>query len=243
MTDMTIETDSGQVTVPGSHLLVALDETGHEQPDPSDHPVFGIGGCALPVRDYEASVRNPWLRLKERFLGGVDLPAHATDLEITPPRVEAIASFFREGSFGRIAILSSHETEKPDILPDFKVVARWVLEKIVKFVRLFDCDGVVLVHEESSRGDALFSRYFSGYSIVTESKMTTTTLPFLKYRMPKRSLEPFLEVADLIVHAAGGQVRTSRVEGEWVARRDFGAVFRDVPDELSEFLEITSAEL
>ena len=60
-----------------------------------------------------------------------------------------------------------------------------------------------------------------------------------KFRMPKAAAEPFLEVADFVVHTAGGQVRTHREkQAEWGTRRDFKAVFGIEDQTLVEFREL-----
>ncbi len=48
MSTIEIETEKGAVVLPESYLLVALDETGHEEM-PDGHPAFGLGGCAMLV--------------------------------------------------------------------------------------------------------------------------------------------------------------------------------------------------
>jgi hypothetical protein len=44
--------------VPPDCLLVFLDETGHERM-PKGHDYYGIGGCAVLRRDYDALIARP----------------------------------------------------------------------------------------------------------------------------------------------------------------------------------------
>jgi hypothetical protein len=69
-----LHTQSEEIKIPDSYLLVSLDETGHEQPDDRAHPAFGLGGCAVTVGRYEAWLKTPWLELKAKYFGGSELP-------------------------------------------------------------------------------------------------------------------------------------------------------------------------
>jgi hypothetical protein len=219
---------------PDSYLLVAIDETGHEQPS-SHHPAFGLGGCAFPIAMYTPWVRDPWRELKAAHFGGPDVPLHAVDLPPTEQQAEALGTFFRQGRFGRIGALTSVATSSEVPIPDYPLVAGFVVDRIGRLVEHFNCNGAVLVHEESARTDSLAATHFDFPWITGPG---STQLPFVKFRMPKSANEPFLEVADFIMHAAGGQVRASLAGRAWGDRKDFQAVFLTTPPELSEFREI-----
>jgi hypothetical protein len=235
---MLLQTASGTREIPDSYLLVAIDETGHEHPDPH-HPAFGLGGCAFPAGMYAEWIQDPWRRLKASYFGSPDIPLHAADLRPNDQQAEALGAFFRQGPFGRIAVLTSVGTSKPDSLPDYQLVANGVLERTARLVRHFGCNGAVLIHEESTRTDRLAATYFGGDSLVDSSGQR---LPLLKFRMPKSANEPFLEVGDFVMHTAGSQVRAALAGKEWGTRKDFQAVFRTTPEELGQFFEILTAK-
>lgn len=243
MSPMQLHGERSTHSIPDSYLLVGLDETGHETPSPEGQPVFGIGGCAVPVRDYECVLRIPWQTLKMEHFGSVDTPLHAADLRNpTSAQLLALGKFFRSESFGRIAALVSTQTILEPDLPAYQLVARQVLDRIARLVGRFGCNGVVLVLEESQRTDRLAATYFSGYHLEVRSSSGPRPLEMLRFRMPKAAVEPFLEVADFVVHAAGGQVRSHLKGAAWGARRDYQAVFGITDQTLVEFIEALSVK-
>ena len=242
MSPLELHTQSGIHVLPESFLLVGIDETGHESPSRSNHPVFGLGGCAVPVSLYRTLVREPWISLKEAHFGGRQSPLHANELrDPSPIQVAALAEFFRSHGFGRIAVTVSTRTVCIPALPAYQLASRGVLERIARLVGRFGCDGAALVVEESTRGDVLAGSYFEGYHLELRCDEETVKLPLLKFRMSKSHIEPILEVSDFIVHTAGGQVRSAHRGIAWGARRDFDVVFRSIDPSLAEFMDITEA--
>ena len=142
---------------------------------------------------------------------------------------------------GRIAARLHSTILEPD-LPASQLVARQVLDRIARLVGRFGCNGVVLVLEESQRTDRLAATYFSGYDLEVRSSSGPRPLEMLRFRMPKAAAEPFLEVADFVVHAAGGQVRSHLKGLAWGARRDYRAVFGITDQTLVEFIEALSVK-
>jgi hypothetical protein len=230
--------------IPDSFLLVGIDDTGHEHPSNPAHPVFGLGGCAVPVAKYGQWIRTPWSGLKKAHFGSESVGLHATEIDPSNlAAVQALGEFFRTGQFGRIAVLTSVDTSFSEPIPDYKLVARLVIERIARLVGHFGCDGAVLVHEEGQRTDHLAATFFDGYSLTRDHAGQPRNLPFKKFRMPKSANEPFLEVADFVIQAAGGQVRTSLKGRRWGCRPDFQAVFTSVDPALVEFIDVTTVQM
>ena len=237
-------TDKNTHEVPDSYLLVGLDETGHELIS-SHHPVFGIGGCAIPVRDYESVVRTPWQMLKRKHFGvAEDVPLHAVEVSrnITAEQAMALGDFFDSGSFGRIAALVTTETNLADDIPPYKIVAYEVLEKMARLTKRFGCNGVVFVIEESRRTDRLAAAYFGGYYLHPASSYDGPPLDLLQLRMPKAAAEPLLEVADFVAHTARHQVFRHLHGTAWGTLKDYQAVFGIADKTLVEFVEILAAQ-
>jgi hypothetical protein len=243
MSALLLHGDNATHTIPDSFLVVALDETGHELMSRDSHPVFGIGGCAFRAADYGRLIQTPWRALKAAHFGSAETPMHAADLrEPSLAQIEALNEFFLTLGFARIATTIAVEAYLEPGVPPYKIVARQVLDQIARVAQRLGCDGVVLVLEESQRTDRLAAAYFDGYQLERKSGGETTTLEMKKFCMPKSAREPFLEVADFIIHTAGGQVRTYRErQKNWGTRRDFQAVFRVEDQTLVEFLEILNA--
>ena len=77
---------------------------------------------------------------------------------------------------------------------------------------------IAFLHEASQRGDALLERYFGKTNVQIDGK----EIPVHQGIMPKG--DEGLEIADFIMHAAGGQERW-KLDGRKGFRRDFKAVF------------------
>lgn len=67
--------DGDEVPAP-TCLLIAIDETGHEELADPKYPVFGLGGCLTVVREYHDQIRAPWALLKQQHSQGGQVPLH-----------------------------------------------------------------------------------------------------------------------------------------------------------------------
>jgi hypothetical protein len=54
------------LTVHPHCLMFFVDETGHEEFADPNHPVFGLGGCAILAAAIENNLRTPWGEMKAR---------------------------------------------------------------------------------------------------------------------------------------------------------------------------------
>ena len=77
---LVLDHGEGVLTLGVDTLVVALDDTGHEAFADSNHPVFGLGGCAFLVKDYKRLIEAPWNYMCQRFFPEVERPMHAADL-------------------------------------------------------------------------------------------------------------------------------------------------------------------
>lgn len=245
MSPLQLVGETGTHEIPDSHLLVGLDETGHELFADTRHPVFGIGGCAVRVKQYGPKLLEPWRELRPRVFPDWVGALHAADVgQLPPERAEALGQFFTAAPFGRFAVVVSDRAQLEPDIPPYKVVARWVIDRIVRLLGRSGCDGIAMIMEESQRSDPMAAAFFEGYHIEVPRGSQRVRLPFLKFRMPKSAAEPLLEVADFVVHVAGCQVRDALKGHLWGQRRDFKAIFPPgyESDPRVEFLEILKAE-
>jgi hypothetical protein len=222
-------------------LLFFVDDMGHETFADRQHPVLGLGGCAVIGRDYNRTLSEPWKKLKGMHFGGRDIPLHAARLKApTQTQINALGEFFERQLFGRFAtVIKDTSTISPGLAP-YQVVATSTMKRFDHFLNICSSPPtqVAFIFEDSQRGNALAERYFGKLSV----KDISSSIPARQAFMPKSANDPGLEVADFIIHAAGAQARNNR-NGTKKIRRDFRAVFHKAPRHLVSYIEIDAAKL
>ncbi len=211
-------------------LLVFIDETGNEDYSDPKNPTFGRGGCAVIGRDYHSLIKKPWRHLKRERLGGATKPFHATEFEQTRPnkrQINGINSFLRK-PFWRFSTMSDSRTEFPTDIDGHRAISVVTINFIRQLMRTYNnVTDVALIFEASGRGDNLVKRDFdlANLNLVNGAgKLVEVEGCF----MGKSSLEPGLEVADLIVHTSGRQ-RRHEVAGKEGKVKDFECTFWHSP--------------
>jgi len=242
---LTLTLESGKNTVLGGRsFVVFVDETGHKLLRDPQYPLFGLGGCGVLVANYRRFVVDPWLKLKEQYFGACDKPLHASSLhQCSQEQLDALAGFFRENHFSRVAALVTDKTALLSGITPYRISSSSLMARVAKVAGKWNRSKIVLIFEESARGDKLAVRYFDKYKkckVINQER--EWCIPVEKYLMPKSSMEAGLEVADFIMHAAGGQVRAWRQNQKVPARRDFVSVFKNVDEKLVSFFEIVKVE-
>lgn len=212
-----------ELKITAERLLVFIDDTGHETY--KGHNYYGLGGCVVLGAGY-AWLKQQWRAVREAINGDSDKPLHAADMERRPENFEALARFFLDPSFARIAAASTRKTSCPaDMHPAVPVMGT-LEQQINGLANLIPCDGVTLIVESSHRADPILMRHFGEL----RSEAVQQVRPMEYCLMPKSSTEPGLEVADFIISAAGSQVRRI-VEGRDGLAPDFRDVFDRLPPE------------
>lgn len=224
------------LNLPPACLTIFVDDTGHEALV-KDHPVYGLGGCAILGRDLDAVIRSPWREVRRRVTGSADTPLHANAFArfATREKIETVAAFFQQQPFARLGAIVSAKTAFPDELGPLPAIAKALQLQIIGIARWIPFDSVVVIFESSQRADPLITQAFQGFALEEDGK----SLPLECYFMPKSASEPALEVADFIVHAVGRQARQNlERRGEFVP--DFKAVFHSVDSTLVSYMEVES---
>lgn len=221
-------------------LLVFIDETGIEDLSDPAYSIFGLGGCAVRAEDYHNIIAAPWRVMKLHHFGGLNAPIHASELrEIEPEQIQALADFFKAGAFYRLAALMDLSTNLgSQKFSNYEVVAGMLARNISVLVTRANPSSVSVVFESSERGDRLAKAFFARVQLHAGDAPIQARWGSLA----KDRREPGLEVADVVIHTAGAQVR-SRTAGRDAWRRDFKCVFQNVPPELVEYSHIRQFNL
>lgn len=229
--------------VPGSRLMVFVDETGHEKLSDPAYPVFGLAGCVLRADAYFDFVAPAWRKLKSEHFDGERSPLHASSLgPITNPAKEALARFFRDEHFSRIGVTVTSKTDLAGFQA-YEVVATALLNRLRDTARYWaGIDGITFILEQSQRGDRLARRYLANWRYWREIKSEEVYLPVARHFMPKKSVEPGLEIADFVANTVGGQAH-AYFKGNRKLRKDFNVIVVDVLPRLVSVIDINKVEV
>ncbi len=234
---MILEHDEGLIRLGEKTLVVTLDDTGHEEFIDPNHKVFGLGGCAFMVRDYQRLIEQPWNYMCNRFFPDQKRPMHATDIKCTKEQMEALNHFFANFQFFRLATTASHKTIS-EIDRDFiDIIGASTIERICEIAKHADFNRIFILFEASDRIEHKILTSLSGKKIRRNNQEIEIEFAV----MPKASCTPALEVADFIINTAGAQTR-ERNKGNKKTRPDFINIFRKIDRRLVSFMEITKVK-
>jgi hypothetical protein len=224
--------------LPETTLVVAIDDTGHEEFKDPNYQVFGIGGCAFLVRDYQRLIEQPWNYMCDHFFPDIGRPIHAANLgKLSSEQLGAFKHFFEKFEFFRIAVTASVKSKKEVENSFIDVVGAALLQRICEIGKWAEFDRLFIIFEESERIEMKVLQSLSGKNVKRNSKDIKIELGLI----PKSASIPAMEVADIIIHTAGAQTK-SRISGKKEVRKDFEIIFRNVDNRLVSFMEITRIE-
>lgn len=233
--------ESGILDLPDTALVVGIDDTGNESFANNEHPLFGLGGCAVMAGDYFRYLDDPWHELKEQFFGDRQLQLHASDLKNpTPAQLQALQMFFKNLPFFRFATIASKTVENETIETIVHLVSVIVMQQVANFAKWVQPTEIVFIIENSQRIGKDLLKHFSAYRFGNGEIEIQPKVLLAK----KDARVSCVEVADFVIHPAGAQVR-NRLRGfrniNSIIRKDFEAVFHKVDSKLVDYRELLAA--
>lgn len=228
---------NGSIDVPARALVVAVDDTGNET-FPATHRCFGLGGCAFLAKNYGALIADPWLALKRSHFNP-DAGLHAASLRApSEAQMSAIGEFFEANQFIRFALTVADTVDNPEKFDPAQLICGLLLQRIADMANLTQLTQVFVILESSERLNAKLLWSLVGSTISDGNKQS----PIQVCHLSKQVNSPMLEVADFVIHAAGGQLRRRLRGNPFPLRKDFDSVFRKVPQELVHLNELFSVK-
>ncbi len=200
-------------------LVFYIDDTGHEKLA-REHPVYGLGGCAVLGRDLDRLILQPWRSVREIITGSPNTPLHAgtlhTDVDGLEEAAAIIAQFFKL-PFYRFAATLSKLTALPDDMSAIRAIREVCRLRINEIVGRTLCREVKVIFEASERADPLIEEAFENLQARRGRKDIRTQC----YFMPQDANDPGLEVADFVMQAVGGRTRQnlkSATAFDWITK-------------------------
>lgn len=227
-------------------LIVFIDETGHEDIAASGQ-VFGVGGIIVHGSAYAQAVVEPWYAIRAKLALAPNVPLHAaTDMKTYGPVLPDLAAFFTTGSFVRhVAVITSRTQSNfsPFATATCAGMVRNVGRALVSALRAgLPVSRVVYVIEHSERLHAEYAKLVgpTGPTLVAADG-SRRSFAHQWAALRKASCESGLEVSDFVLHAAQAQVRRRALDPAAPERKDYHAVFRSVPPDFVQYMEINEA--
>lgn len=227
-----------------NEFVVFIDESGDPTMKDPGNPIFSLGACAIPGRDLNAQIRNPWLDVREAIVGSRDRAIHMrqTGRRVRGNKLNPILEFFDKQAFKRASFAISDRTvidkgEFP-IAPVLELALEHTLLAIAQLMTDdVPMEAVSVIFEEGP----LYERIKPHFPNRELKRSDDVIVPVAWAALPKDELEPGLEVADFIAHTCSGFIRSNRDEHSEFARR-YRSVHPKNRPELSKGLELNKAE-
>ena len=227
------------LSVSSSDLLIFVDETGDEKCSDPNHPVFGLGGCAMMVPFYQSQFVPAWERMRsDLFNGG---PLHASALNCTGEQQGALHKLFRL-PFSRFVAISRRTTQNSTDRTLYELTASMLLNRFKEIARWQPFERLVFFFESSQRLDQQANQFFLSNSFQEEVRGVIRDVPVEWCRLSKQKNEPGLELADFVVNIAGRHVRKKMSQrGCPSPGPDYLAMFEEVDRRLKSWFNIDKA--
>ncbi|HYV97823.1 MAG TPA: hypothetical protein VE967_10235 [Gemmatimonadaceae bacterium] len=228
----------GDTIIQPNWLVVTIDETGDTTRRDPRHPVFGLAGCAVLAKDYDASLATPWMRMKDRVFDGRQSALHAADLrQPSEEQISALNSFFRDAPIARFGAFITDRSALHVPVAPYAVVGAMLIRQLAQVLRIWQCNGITLVVESSPKHDDQFFELFSTLEFKAGMPGSEAALPLTMFRSDKNPGIPSLEVADFIAHTGGIGTRASLGGSAPSSRPEMEIVFGP-PEPVAQYIRI-----
>jgi hypothetical protein len=218
------------VTIGRLTLLIAMDESGHEEFKGIDY--FGFGGVAGFGPTLCRADRS-WIRLRNRRFG-VDHPMHASGPKMSPEQVDAISDFFRTSRIPRFAFLL---TAPPiDLGRDgLGLLGPMLFQELLDFIERLPQlpEEIVLAFENSER---LLPKLMAAVPSIEIETHDGRQIPVKLLVTPKSAGSPVMQMADHVIWRAQ---RARRHLSNAPIEPWFSDVFPRPPAAWSRYLELS----
>lgn len=234
---LTFETSDGLIKLERTDMLFFLDETGHEKFCDKQFPLFGLGGVGTSVGYYVDTLRPVWNYMKNEYFGGTEREFHAADLRNpTKDQIEALNTYFRDYQFLRIAAMTTNKTVFcEDVIP-IQITSLCLQQRLLDVLsKQFPFTKLYLIFEENQRIERDIQRFFSNFEVLERDGDDVFVIGAF---LPKKAVEPGLEIADTIMHTTGAQVRNCLRDPKASKRKDWTAIWETMPDNLISYMEV-----
>jgi len=235
MTKLVLESNKGIIELGEKTLVFAFDDTGHEEFKDENYQIFGIGGCAFLVQDYQRLIETPFNYMCDKFFPNVQRPFHTTDVirTITDVQINALNHLFEKFMFFRIARTIASKLNNETNIDNIRLVTGSLINAIKDISHQAVFDRIFVIFEDSERTGLQVINGLSGYKINNGERDFQIELGL----MQKKSASPALELADLIIHTAGRQTK-HRNKGNLNFLPDYESVFTKIDKRLISQMEI-----
>jgi hypothetical protein len=235
-----------QLVIQRNTLVFYIDDTGDEQLNNQQHPIFALGGVAC-VTEHHIPIARAWQIMKTSTFPQVVGPLHAkTHLRdrMTDRRCRAVLAGMAHRQLGRFGAVITSSTIIPldKVVPVacgtlFNRIAN-VTDGMIRLGLWQPVGGqIVTVFEASARLAEHIQLGFAGRTI----KAGAFTIPIDGCFMPKSVANPFLEMADFVANTIGKNLKHQIKRSPAECTANFRALFRDVGPPLADYIEVRMA--
>ncbi len=233
-----LQGDFGTLELEDSTLVIALDDCGHEGRQAENGSCFGFGGCGFVVSDYHRLIEAPWNYMCEKYFPEVRRPVHAVDhlRNPSPTQIGALTHFFTRFQFFRLAAVASVNTTLVGDVGLVQAMIAATLNSVARVAAQATFTRVFVLVESSERIDRDVIGQMQGRRL--KSSSGRIDIPLEVGLIPKSAAMPAMEVADVIAHTAGSQIRHRNARPQAAPRRDYVDIFESVDPRLVAFAEV-----